>query len=141
MHDKPPQHLQRALFSNAAAVPEPDDESGLPTPGEGPYVAGGRAANKPIATLHIVTAAGEVHSFQYIHLDSHSTFINSVITLKFLGMEPVRVIIEGRHLWRLYDTLHQHRLPWLAVAARDLAAEGQPVVSRVTFAKVSEEKD
>jgi hypothetical protein len=52
--------------------------------------------------------------------------------LVFMGLEPVRVIIDGRNLWRLYDYIHQHRIAWVMVASRDFAKDGQTIVTRVT---------
>jgi hypothetical protein len=77
-------------------------------------------------------------SFQYAHLDSHSTDTAEFITLKFLGMEPVKVAIRGRNLWRLYDYIHQHRVAWIMQASRDFAQDGQTIISQVTFAAVKE---
>ena len=81
-----------------------------------------------------------MHSFQYVHLDSYSTYTAESITLKFLGMEPVKVVIRGRNLWRLYDYIHQHRIAWIMQVARDFAQDGQTVVTQVNFrAAVKEE--
>jgi hypothetical protein len=132
-------HLKRAFL---AAGPElsSDEDLGLPSLQDGEYQAHARAANKPVFAIHFVTPAGEVRSFQYAHLDSGSEFKATRIELKFLGMDPVRVIIEGRNLWRLYDYLHQHRMPWVMVATRDVAADGQPIVTRVSYATVGDEE-
>jgi hypothetical protein len=116
-----------------------EDDSGLPSLQEGEYQAFARASNKPVYAVHFVTPAGDVRSFQYAHLDSDSRYEASRITLKFMGMEPVRVTIDGRNLWRLYDYLHQHRMPWVMVATRDVAADGQPIVTRIGYAAVAED--
>ena len=79
-------------------------------------------------------------SFQYVHLDSPSTYTSECITLKFLGTEPVKVAIHGRNLWRLYDYLHQHRIAWIVQAGRDFAADGQTLISQVTFTMVKAEE-
>src|SRR4051794_3819674 len=103
--------------------PPPEaEEEGLPSLKPGEYRAHGRPANKPIHSVHFVTPAGTVRSFQYVHLDSGSRYTAERITIQFMGLEPVRVTIEGRNLWRLYDYLHQHRVPWVLVAAREFAA-------------------
>jgi hypothetical protein len=137
MQDKNP-HLRRAILSTAPEA-DADDDSGLPSLHEGEYQAFARASNKPVYAVHFVTPAGDVRSFQYAHLDSDSRYEASRLTLKFMGMEPVRVTIEGRNLWRLYDYLHQHRMPWVMIATRDLAVDGQPIVIRINYATVSED--
>jgi hypothetical protein len=129
-------HLRNAMRQVAAEAP-PDEESGLPSLSDKQYAAHGRPANKPIYSIHFVNPAGDVHSFQMVHLDSHSTYSAECITLKFLGMEPVRVVIRGRNLWRLYDYIHQHRIPWVVEAARDFAQDGQTVVTQIAFTNVT----
>jgi len=117
-----------------------EEESGLPSLKEGEYQAHARASNKPVYAIHFVTPAGDVRSFQYVHLDSGSQFNAEKITLAFMGMEPVRVVIEGRNLWRLYDYIHQHRMPWVMVAGRDFAKDGQTIVSRVSYHSIKAEE-
>lgn len=136
MHDKTNPHLQRVLNLTGAAAAESDgdEDSGLPSLEGAAYSAHARPSNKSVTALHVVTAAGDVRSFQYVHLDSSSEFSGDRIVVKFMGMEPIRVVIEGKHLWRLYDYIHQHRMPWIRVAAREFAEEGQTIVSKVTYA-------
>jgi len=79
-------------------------------------------------------------SFQYVHLDSDSTFeqrSGQVITLRFAGTKIMQVTITGRNLWRLFDYLHQHRMPWIMVADRDFAADSEPVITRIAIAEVT----
>jgi hypothetical protein len=131
MHDDNP-HLRSVLRNNA---PEQagDDESGLPSLADGEYQAFARPANKPVHAIHFVNPKGEVRSFQYVHLDSDSRFENERVVLRFLGMEPTRIVISGRNLWRAYDYIHQHRLTWIMAAAREFAADGQAIVTNVSF--------
>ncbi len=118
-----------------------DEDSGLPSLKDGDYQAHARAANKPVYAIHFVTPSGEVRSFQYVHLDSGSQFTAERITLAFMGMEPVRVVIEGRNLWRLYDYIHQHRMPWVMVAGRDFAKDGQTIVTRVSYQPIKGDEE
>jgi hypothetical protein len=139
MRDDNP-HLRTALRSGAPEAPQPDEESGLPSPNERQYVPHARPANNPIYSIHFVNPKGEVRSFQYVHLDSNSSFSAECISLKFLGMEPVKVIIRGRNLWCLYDYLHQHRIPWIMEAARDFAQDGQTIVTQIGFTTVTHDE-
>ena len=128
----------RSMLRPTEAGPEPETDSGLPSLSDGQYQPYARAANKPLYSIHFVTTKGEVRSFQYVHLDSNSNFTAECITLRFMGMEPVKVLIHGRNLWRLYDYIHQHRTNWVLEAPRDFAQDGQPVVTRVSYAAIEE---
>jgi len=131
-------HL-RSMLRNAMTAVEPppmEEEAGLPPLNGRQYTPHSRPANKPLYSLHILSIDGKVHSFQYVHLDSQSTYTSECITLKFMGMEPVRVCIYGRNLWLLYDYLHQHRIAWVMQAPRDFAQDRQTIVTHVTFAAV-----
>jgi hypothetical protein len=144
MADKSPESnsLRSVLNPTNRTEPRPsEDESGLPSLKEGEYQPHARPANKPVYAIHFVTPGGDMRSFQYVHLDSNSQFTAERITLVFMGMQPVRVVIEGRNLWRLYDYIHQHRMPWVMVAGRDFAKDGQAIVTRVTFSTVKAETD
>src|SRR5437763_1598314 len=134
MRDDNP-HLRSMLRPTGAAVePSPvDDETGLPSLDEKQYAAHARPANKPLYSIHFVTPAGEVRSFQYVHLDSNSCYTAGCITLKFLGMEPLRVILHRRNLWKAYDLIHQHRLAWVMQASREFAQDGQTIVTEIAF--------
>lgn len=133
-------HLRHVTRSATADGPQADDEVGLPSLDEKQYVAHARAANKPLYAIHFVNPKGEVRSFQYMHLDSNSSFAAEEVTLTFLGMKPVKVVIKGRNLWRLYDYVHQHRMAWVMQAARDFAKDGQAMVTQVSFVTVKDDE-
>jgi hypothetical protein len=132
-------HLRSVLRAAPTELPPSEEELELPPLNGRQYVPHARPANKPLYSLHFLNPAGEVHSFQYVHLDSHSSYTAESITLKFLGMEPVKVVLRGRNLWRLYDYVHQHRIAWIMQAARDFAQDGQTVVTHVGFSAVKAE--
>lgn len=79
-----------------------------------------------------------------MHLDSDTRFAiegkAQVIHLRFCGSRTTAVTILGRNLGRLYDYLHQHRMPWIARidSGRDFAADGEPVVTAIEIAEVKE---
>lgn len=128
--------LRSVLRAAPTELPPSEEELELPPLNGRQYVPHARPANKPLYSIHFLDPAGGVRSFQYVHLDSHSTYTAESITLKFLGMEPVKVVIRGRNLWRLYDYIHQHRIAWVMQAARDFAQDGQSVITDIKFAKV-----
>jgi hypothetical protein len=117
---------------------EPAD-SGLPD-ASAPYQAHARPANKPVYTLHCCLGKDGYRSFQYVHLDSDSSFQTTsaghAITLRFAGTKVVQVTIKGRNLRGLYDHLHQHRTSWVMRADRDLAEEQEAIITAIEIATV-----
>ena len=116
---------------------EPDSE--LPDL-KGAYQPHARPANKPVFTLHIVLGRDGVRSFQYKDIDSNTSFkagdMGQVITLRFGGIKPTEIVITGRNLWRLYDYIHQHRMPWVMRVDRDFAESS--VITDVEFKSVKD---
>lgn len=131
-------HLREVMKPSEADGSGVDDEAGLPSQAEGEYRAYGLPANKPLVSVHFITPDGMVRSFQYRHLDSDTRFDHRQITLQFLGFRPMKIVIEGRHLWQLYDYIHQDRVAWIMQAGRDFAEEGQPIVSNIIFIDLTE---
>jgi hypothetical protein len=109
------------------------EQDGLPEP-DGEYRAHGRASAQPLYTLHCLLGAEGCRSFQYVHLDSDSSFSvdreGQVIRLVFLGRRSTEVIIRGRGLRMLYDLIHQHRMPWVMELeeGRDFGQDGEKAV-------------
>lgn len=126
--------------------PQGEDECGLPDLKAGAIGCCARPSNKPCFSIHFLKPDGSVRSFQYRDLDSNTSYEAGAITLKFLGMEPVKVVIRGRNLWSLYDYIHAHRMPWIMEASREMGQDAKgpdgkplPVVSAIRFEAVSEE--
>lgn len=107
---------------------------------DGAYQAHARPSNKPVQSIHCLLGKEGVRSFQYVHLDSDSQFRvtngGQVIVVRFAGLKSVQVTIRGRNLWRLYDYLHQHRMPWVMRADRDFAADKEPIITAIDFEDV-----
>jgi hypothetical protein len=59
-----------------------------------------------------------------------------VITLRFAGTHVMQVTIKGRNLWRLYDYVHQHRMPWIMQADRDLAEGQESLITAIDIVPV-----
>lgn len=126
-------HLREVVGNSERESSIPQDEPGLPSLAEGDYAPYGLPANRPLVSIHFITPDGRVRSFQNRHLDSDSRFDHGQITLQFLGFRPIKVVIEGRHLWQLYSYIHLNRCAWIMQAARNFANEGEPIVSKLTF--------
>jgi hypothetical protein len=134
--------LRSSLFSGKPVDAKPEDEpadSDLPDT-SAPYQVHARSANKPVYTLHCCLGKDGYRSFQYVHLDSNSSFKTTptghLITLRFAGTQVMQVMIAGRNLRQLYDLLHQHRIPWLMRADRDLAEEQEAIITAIEIAAV-----
>jgi hypothetical protein len=107
---------------------------------DGAYQAHARPSNKSVQSIHLLLGKEGVRSFQYVHLDSDSQFRTGnngqVIVVRFAGLKSVQVTIRGRNLWRLYDYLHQHRMPWIMRADRDFADDKEPIITAIDFEDV-----
>lgn len=117
------------------------DESELPAL-DAPYQAHARAANKPVYSLHCLKGVEGVFSFQYVNLDSHSEFKagehGQIIKLRFAGTKIWEVTITGLNLWRCYDLIHQHRMPWVRLSDRGFAAgsDGEPLIMGISIKEI-----
>lgn len=130
----------RAETIPGAAITEDYD---LPDLG-GTYKAHARASNKPVYTLHCLKGREGIFSYQYVHMDSNARFQatdkGQQITIRFAGLKPVELIIRGRNLWRFYDYLFQHRMPWVMQADRDMAQDREPVVTAIEIRELTREE-
>lgn len=95
------------------------------------YKAHGNATIKPCFSLNLIKD-GNVRSFQYYHLESDSKFTvqgdEHHIAIRFDGTP---VTIRGRNLWRLYDMIHQHRMPWVWEADRHFVENDDPILTGI----------
>lgn len=138
MRDSSSRHLREQLHGTEPHTNGSEAESGLPEQADGEYSAFPPPANKPQVSLHFITPDGRVRTFQYRHLDSDTSFEPEKITLRFLGFRPIMVVIEGQHLWQLYDNIHRDLCRWVRQAPREFAEEGQPIVRKFTFVDLTE---
>jgi hypothetical protein len=120
------------------------DESELPAL-NAPYQAHARAANKPVYALHCLLGAKGCVSFEYVQLDSHSEFRaekeGQIIKLRFVGSKIWEVTIGGLNLWKLYDLIHQHRMPWVRLSDRGFAAgaDGEALITSIQIKEIERE--
>ncbi len=146
----------RAVLDAPAAGAERD----LPGGGEEPlgletfsldsssYQSHARPGNKPLPSLHFILRDRSIRSCQYMHLESGSSFENLPqgqghrLTFQFSNATAIRVVIEGRNLWRLYDYVAQHRMPWVYELpdGRDFEDAWAPVIRTIEFRELSPEQ-
>ncbi len=102
----------------------------------------GRPANKLLTRLHVVKKDGEVHSFQYHHLDSNSVFDGNGFTLLFVGAKHWQLTVKGHgsKLWAVYDYITLHRWPYLREAAGTagkFAGDGETIFTEIAIKDVT----
>ncbi len=145
----PDDHLLEILNRHSGRSPEggaPDADEWLLPSDTDTYLAHGRGTHRPAFTLHCVLGKEGFRSFQYAHLDSDSRFEvagnEQVIRLRFCNYKIAAVTIRGRNLGKLYDYLHQHRMPWIRRVdpGRDFASDGEPVISAIEIVEVDDAK-
>ncbi|HEY4309317.1 MAG TPA: hypothetical protein VGN12_07680 [Pirellulales bacterium] len=134
MSGEAPAHLKSVLSRLGEKRPPDAEEFGLPSLDK-TYRPYARASQKPLFAIHFITPHGSVRSFQYMHLDSDSSYAPDRLTLRFAGLKIVNVVISGRNLWELYDYIHQHRSAWVRQAARDFAADGDAIVTGIAISE------
>lgn len=113
-----------------------DDLAPLPRPGDD-YKAHARAANKPVPTLRLLMANGAIHGFPYGHLDridfeGGGPDGSPIIVLRFAGIEPAEVRLEGRRLDGLYDLLGYERVAWVRELPRERATNERTVITGIS---------
>jgi hypothetical protein len=131
-----PAHLQDSRWNESE---KDDGDYGIPDLANGEYQAFGPVSLQSLVSLHFIRPDGTIRSFQYRHLDSDSLYQPGKLVLRFLGWRPTMVVIEGQQLLRLYDYVHQDRVPWVMQAARDFREKDKPIVSKLHFVDLIDE--
>lgn len=111
------------------------------------YQAHARPGNKLLPSIHFILGDRSIRTCQYIHLESDSRFSplpqgkGHRLAFRFSGSTSVGVVIEGRNLWRLYDYIAQHRMPWICELAegRDFEGEKAAVIHSIEFQAIQPE--
>ena len=94
-----------------------------------------------LPSVHFILKDRSIRSCQYNQLESDSSFTflpqgkGNRLVLRFSGTAGLKVVIEGRNLWRLYDYIAQHRMAWVheLSAERDFEGEDEAVVNAIDF--------
>jgi hypothetical protein len=126
-----------------------DEAGGLETfsPESTAYQAHARPGNKLLPSIHFILRDRAIRTCQYMHLESDSRFEplpqgkGQRLAFRFSGSVAVGVAIEGRNLWRLYDYIAQHRMPWVCELpeGRDFEEERAAVIHSITFEALGSE--
>jgi hypothetical protein len=109
-----------------------------------PYEAFAKPANRLLYSLHCVLGKVGYRSFQYMQLDSDSSFDvdagGQIIRLRFCGSKITAVTIRGRNLSNLYDYVHQHRTAWVrrVDGGRDFGNDRTAVITAIDIEEVKE---
>jgi hypothetical protein len=122
--------LQR--FAVRGSPGEPEEAEPLPAI-DAPYKAFSRRSNQEEFAIHFITPAGTMRSFEYVDLDSDSSYTAECITLYFGGRRMWKVMIHGRRLREAYGNIHQRRISWVREAEREFVddEDDQPFVAKV----------
>ena len=123
----------------------PENPDALPEPGD-PYKAYSRAANKPLLTVCFLLKDSAVRGFSYSNFDSIDRVPSPVagggpaIVMRFAGLAPSEVRMEGRNLNSLFDYAGQHRILWIRERGerRDFIEEPATVVSKISITRINE---
>ena len=136
------------MFQQPASPARDDGEAvTLPAPGED-YRAAGRPAAHALPRIHFLLADRTVCFCQYAELDSFGRFTpgargaGDAFVICFKGRVPTEIVIEGRNLWSIFDSISMHRLPWVRELprARDFEDERTPVIHRIAFRPPAEQE-
>ena len=126
----------------------PAEAEGLETflPESTAYQAHARPGNKLLPSIHFILRDRSIRTCQFMHLESDSRFAalpqgkGQRLAFRFAGSIAVAVVVEGRNLWRLYDYITQHRMPWVCELpeGRDFEGERAAVVHSIIIERFEE---
>ena len=145
MNDKSKDSLD-GLLSRMNGKPAADREPPPEADGEelsiGQMGAGVRPANKNLTRIHVVRKNGDVESYQYHYSDVKGVFKGSEFTVIFAGTKHWSLTVRGSgpDLWRAYDLITLHRLPYLREATDNeakFAGKGETVFTSVEVRDVT----
>jgi len=99
------------------------------------------AKNKWITALTVRHANGPWESFLYGYMGVRAEFEPTRFAVEFVSHdEHYRLIVSGRALGRLYNLCIQARLEWIRAADRDVAEDGEAIVTHIEVVKVEEKR-
>lgn len=105
------------------------------------YRAHAKAAPLMLPSVHFIFRDRSIRTCQYHQLESDSSFVTlpqgkgNRLAFRFAGSSSVEVVIQGRNLWKLYDSMTQHRIAWVHAlpADRDFESDGATVVHSIAI--------
>ena len=94
-----------------------------------------------LPSVHFIFRDRSIRTCQYHQLESDSRFTTlpqgkgNSLAFRFAGSTTAEVVIQGRNLWKLYDSLTQHRIAWVheLPAERDFESDGATVVHTIAI--------
>jgi hypothetical protein len=103
------------------------------------YRAHAKPASLMLPSVHFIFRDRSIRTCQYYQLESDSGFTTlpqgkgNRLVFRFAGSSNVEVVIQGRNLWKLYDSLTQHRIAWVyeLPADRDFESDGATVIHSI----------
>lgn len=140
----------RAILEGAATAverPAPPPAAGeaqlLPQPGD-PYKAHARPSQAVEPTLHVMTKEGYFRGFAWASYDSVDLLPpeapggGPVLVIRFAGLMPAEIVLDGRNLGVLHAYLGQNRIAWVRElpAERDFKEVGATVINRIEIRPV-----
>ena len=144
-----PQSSIRAIIDAPTADPDRREPGGVEeadglegfSPETTAYQAHARPCNKLLPSIHFILRDRSIRTCQFMHLESGSRFEflpqgkGHRLAFRFGGSTSLGVVIEGRNLWRLYDYITQHRMPWVCELddERDFEDERAAVIRSIAF--------
>lgn len=106
------------------------------------YQAASPRADDPLRTLTVVGSSGWVSSFWYAdlrrllyHYDSDWDRNGPVLILRFTAPDWTDVVIQGDHLYPLYDDVLEQRIAWLHAlhAGVEPGGDGATVIRKISI--------
>lgn len=135
--DAPPSHLDALLRGVRSPPPFPPAQAAAEDVWDGPPNGAWRAARgRPEYGIDFEWPDGRSIGFEYASLVRRE-FVAGRVVLTFLADELVRVTIHGRGLRPLYELIRGHRVAVVHVAGRDMAADGEAIVTDVRIEPAS----
>ncbi len=103
------------------------------------YKAYANPSLKPCYSLFIIRG-GRVELYPYFHLSERSYFERTsegdVIVLIY---QDAVISITGHNLWRMWDYVGQHRMPWIRMADRAISEDGEHIIVNIDINEVGKE--
>lgn len=95
------------------------------------YKAYGNPTLKPCYSLFIIKGC-RVELYPYYHLSERSYFErtsdgDSIVLL----YQDAKICITGNNLWRMWDYVGQHRMPWIRMADRAMSEDGEKIIVNI----------
>jgi len=100
-----------------------------------------RPGTKWWAALHVHRGKRGTRAFQYANLgDGEFDPAGTSFIFDFHTPDHWRLTVTGRGLWPVFNYIAHHRLEWIRLADRDLAPDGQVIITGIVIEKIESEE-